>query len=548
VVNPNKQLAGPEFVHEMTSSDVLKLHQVSMRFDGPPVLSSVSLSFQPGRIHGLVGHNGSGKSTLIRVLAGYYIPTEGTISLGGKPVVQGSPPTSFRLGLRFVHQSLGLIPEFNALENFGLGADYSLTRFNTIDWSDQRRRLQAALTVLERELPMNLPVAQFSPVERTLLAIARAIAVRADGGIARFLMLDEPTTTLERPETEQLFSVVRRLSDKGLAVLYVSHQFDDILELTQTVTVLRDGHVVETMETAGVTRERLVAAVLGDGSSTAAPNAPGPHGSSLSAAIHGSQPVLSISGLTSSRLRRASFAVGRGECVCAVGLSGSGREELVQAVAGAVSCSVDRIEVQGKHVATLNPRECRRRRIAIVLGNRIAGSIISKFSIQENLTFATLDEVTRAGIIEPSKEGAQAESWIDLFDIRPADPRYLSEHLSGGNKQKVILAKWLAINPIALLIDEPTAGVDIGVTKTILSMLRSLADQGKALLITTSEVSDVLAIADRVLVFSRGHLVATLAREKGELSERAIVQAMSAGWNANESSHDTESGWAEGRP
>ena len=502
----------------------LDVRNIGMQFDRRPVLRDVSLRFVPGKVHGLVGHNGSGKSTLIKVIAGFYRPTSGRVLLDGRPVPPGSPNAGYGLGLRFVHQDLGLAPQFDALENFGLGAGYSRTWRRTIDWAEQRRRLRAALAMLQAELPDRLPVGEFSPVQRALLAIARSLATGTDGTVARFLMLDEPTTALEGPETEQLFDVVRRLTERGVGVLYVSHQLDDIRELSDTGTVLRDGRIVETMEKRDATHSRIVGDMLGEEQA----NEEGPAHSGIRRIEDnsGSRPVISVRGLTSGRLRGVSFEVRRGECVCAVGLSGSGREELVYALSGAIPSSAASIEVQGRPTK-LDPARCGTERIALVPGNRLPGSIVGDFTIQENLAFASLDKMTSPlGLLRSEDERRMVDHWIERFDILPRDRSYQCRHLSGGNKQKVIMAKWLAIDPVALLIDEPTAGVDVGAARTILSALRSIADDGKALLVTTSEVSDVFSIADRLLIFNRGHLVTTMTRGEGEWTETAIVHAM----------------------
>ena len=537
----------------MTSPGVLELDRVGMSFDGRPVLEGLSLAFEPGAVHGLIGHNGSGKSTLIRILAGYHRPTMGTVRLGGEPVVPGSPHRCHLLGLRFVHQDLGLVPEFDALENFGLGADYSRRRWRTLDWAGQRRRLHAALAMLDCEIPERKPASSYSAVQRALLAIARAIAPGVDGSTARYLTLDEPTTALEEPETEQLFGVLRRLTSQGVGILYVSHHLDEVLDLCDRVSSLRDGRLVCTVDTTGATRQTLVASMFGSGGAPGAtPFHAGPAGSPPSPAPAGpatppprgvlerpgelaagtgrpsaAPPVLAVRGLTSASLHDVDLDLYRGECVCAVGLSGSGREELVYALAGAVPVEVTSVVVDGEAIPSLDPVTCRRRRVAVVPGNRLPGGMVADFSIRENLSFASLEAVTGpTSIVDRGRERALARGWMEEFDVLPRDPDYLCRHLSGGNKQKVILAKWLGIDPHAMLIDEPTAGVDVGAVSAILATLRSAVDRGMAVLISTSEVSEVLDIADRVVVLRRGRLVAELTREEGQWSEQSIVHAM----------------------
>lgn len=506
----------------------LELRDIGMRFDNRPVLKDVSICFEEGTVHGLVGHNGSGKSTLIKIAAGYYVPDSGAMMLNDVSVPLGSPAVCYQNGLRFVHQDLGLVRQFSALENFGLAAGYDRTWRRTVNWPAQRKRLASALAMLETELPFDRPVSEFTAVERTLLAIARAIAPGVDGGTAKFLMLDEPTTALEGPETAQLFKVIRTLASQGVGILYVSHQLDDVLHMTRVVTVLRDGKITGTLESAGATHEQLVSAMLGveAGHVLAGPAVRDPRGNHIIAV--GSAPAMEVKGLAAHRIRNVSFSIARGECVGAVGLSGSGREQLVYALAGAIPATVEEIRVNGVELHGLDPRACLEHRIALVPGNRLAGSILNEFTIMENLTLGSLDTLTGFGdIVNASEERRRTEKWIERFGILPADPNYRCVHLSGGNKQKVILAKWLAIDPVLMLVDEPTAGVDVGAASSILGTLRSLADDGRSLLITTSELSDVLPIADRILVFNRGSLVSIVNNGDPAWSETGILNAMS---------------------
>ncbi len=506
----------------------LELRNIEMRFDNRPVLRNVSIAFDSGAVHGLVGHNGSGKSTLIKIAAGYYVPESGAMFLNDQAVPLGSPPACYQNGLRFVHQDLGLVQQFTAIENFGLAAGYDRNWRRTIDWRAQRRRLAAALAMLDSELPFDRPVSEFTAVERSLLAIARSIAPGVDGGSAKFLMLDEPTTALEGPETEQLFKVIRSLAAQGVGILYVSHQLDDVLAMTQVVTVLRDGNITATIDSTGATHEKLVDAMLGAEVSHVLTGSRGHVRRPVEVHDAGQPPALAVKGLKAGRLRGVTFSIARGECVGAVGLSGSGREQLIYAIAGAIPATVEELEVNGVALEGMDPHSCLEHRIALVPGNRLAGSIIDDFTIRENLTLGSLDNLAGFGdILDAAKERRTTQEWIERFDILPADPNYRCLHLSGGNKQKVILAKWLAIDPVLMLIDEPTAGVDVGAASSMLATLRSLADDGRSLLITTSELSDVLPIADRVLVFNRGSLVCTVANGDPQWSEIGILQAMS---------------------
>lgn len=513
---------GPAVREGRLGDQKLSVEGLVMAFDHKQVLTGVHLTFEPGAVHGLVGHNGSGKSTLVRILAGYYQPVAGTVTLGARPVPLGSPRAARALGLRFVHQDLALVAQFSALENFGLGGEYPRTARRTIDWAEQGRRMASAFERLGSQPPPVGPVSRLSAVQRTLVAIARAISEGSAGDGIRFLILDEPTTTLEPSEREHLFGVIRRLADSGIGVILISHQLSEVIDLCTAVSVLRDGQVVGTFATADVTQEGLVSAMLGPELAGApevrhAGRASGPPDAA----------ALAVRGLRSATLRMVDLAVARGECVAVIGLAGSGREELAYAVAGAVPAAATETRVNGAAVGALTPVRCRRQRVALVPGNRLPGSMVSSFTLRENLTLASLTEVSgRFGRINRRKEAAVAREWVERFDIRPGDPEYGSRFLSGGNKQKMILAKWLRTDPVVMLIDEPTAGVDVGAVKTLLTTLREYADRGGAVLMSTSELGDAIAIADRILVLREGVVASELVRGRDDLSEKNLLLAM----------------------
>jgi ribose transport system ATP-binding protein len=526
------------------SSESLAVEGISMSFDGKWALRDVDLTIPGGTIHGLIGHNGSGKSTLVRILAGYYMQTAGTVRLGSNVLPAGSPAGRHALGLRFVHQELGLVSKFNALENFGLGGGYDRTRWRTIDWRAQERRLRETMELLNCELPIDEPVAELTAVQRSLIAIARAIGAGSGPASARLLVLDEPTTTLEGPETTQLFRVVRTLAASGIGVLYISHHLSDVIDLCSEVTVLRDGRVVEILRTEATTRAGLVSALLGPAAEAvpkgAVELAAAEFGGAESELLAQDAPAYRVRGLRSSLLAGVDLDVRHGECVCVLGLTGSGREELAYAAAGAVASEADAIEVDGKPITDLDPKACRDLGIALVPGNRLPGSMVLDFSLRENLSFASLETNVRGlGLVDRKRETAAARTWVERFDIKPDDVEFSARHMSGGNKQKMILAKWLSIEPTMMIIDEPTAGVDVGAAKALLGTLRVIADSGAALLVSTSEIDDALAIADRILILHEGRVRSELQRGKDDFSEQTVLLAM-AGRVDSEDAEDAE--------
>lgn len=504
---------------------------LGMQFGQRWVLRGVSVEFRPGEVHGLVGHNGSGKSTLIKILSGYHTPSEGTVTLDDERLTGRPPSAIYESGIRFVHQDLGLIPEFTALENLGVGGSYSNGRLRTIDWAEQARRLKNQLADFEIDLPLDVPVGRLSAVERSLIAIARA--VESESGVrrpTRYLVLDEPTTALEEFEIDQLFRVVRMLCGLGIGVLYVSHNLSDVLALSASITVLRDGRHIRTFTDRSASHDSLVRSMLGDMSPIAAPPvrvAVGTSAEPRDGRPEGSQPQLSVRNLRSKLLRGLDLDVDGYECVCVMGLSGSGREQLTYALAGAVDTEVDSTAIAGQSIKPLRPHTCVRHRVALVPGNRMPGSSIAEFSIRENLSLVSLRRHRRRfGRLSRRSEQEVARSWMERFDIRPDDPEYSTNNLSGGNRQKVILAKWMETDPLVLLVDEPTAGVDVHAAEKIYGELRRFVGEGGSLLVTTSEAVDTLALADRVLIIDGGRISQELVKGRDDITEGALLTAM----------------------
>lgn len=503
---------------------------VTMEFDGKPVLREVNMAFDPGGIHALIGHNGSGKSTLVKILAGYYRPVAGRCWLAGEELPAGSPAAARALGLRFVHQDLGLVSQFTPQENFGIGGEFPRTRRGTIDWKEQARRLRDVFELLESPVPSDRPVSELTAVERALISIARAIGARPEESGTKFVILDEPTATLEAEDAGRLFAVMRRLEKAGIGAIFISHLLNDVLERCVDATVLRDGEVVGTFSTADATRSMLVEAMLGEDTAQAEGHLEARRATAARTVRSDLPPALAVRGLRSASLRGVDITLGRGECVCLVGLAGSGREDVVYNLCGTSPAERDGLEINGQPVTDISPAVARELGVALVPGNRLPGSMVNDFTMRENLSFASLGSVAgRGGRIDRRRERAAATKWVERFDIRPRDIEYRSRYLSGGNKQKMIMAKWLSIRPTTMLIDEPTAGVDVGAVMTLLETLRGFVDNGGALLVSTSELEDALALADRVVVFYEGHITSELVRGRDELSEQSLLLAMVEG-------------------
>jgi len=475
----------------------LALRGIVKRYPGVTALDSVDLTLEGGQVHALLGENGAGKSTLLKVLAGATAPDDGTITLDGAPVTFAAPRDALELGITVIYQEFSLVPALSAAANVMLGMEP--TRFGLLDAAAERARAAAALTALGAGFDPATPVAQLAVAERQLAELARAL-VRD----ARVIALDEPTAALSHRETEALFARVRALRERGIAVVLVTHRLEEVRALADTVTVLRDGRRIWTGVVADATDATIIHHMVGravEMERLAAARAPG-------------EPALVVAGLTRDRaFRDIAFAVRRGEIVALAGLVGAGRTEVARCLAGADRSTAGTMTLQGEPYAPRSPAEAIRRGVFYLPEERKTQGLVLGMSVQENVTLATLARFCRAGVVLASAEREAAQAQVNAVELRPPDLARAAGTLSGGNQQKVVLAKALLAGPDVLIVDEPTRGVDVGAKSEIHRRLRSLADAGKAVLVISSELPEVLALADRIVVLCEG-------RVRGELDGR----------------------------
>lgn len=494
---------------------------LSKTFPGQRALIDVSLDVRPAEIHALLGQNGSGKSTLIKILAGLYTPDPGgAITICGEALPVGSPRDSRRLGLRFVHQALGIIEELTAVENIALGFGYRRRRGRFIDWSSQRAKTLQLLGRLSVRFDIDCPVAELRPVDRTAIAMARALD--DDGFVSRVLVLDEPTAALPPAEVDALFSLVREARDAGTSVIYVSHRLDETFALADRTTVLRDGVVRGTARIEDIDRQALVEMIVGNALAEVSP--PAEHRSPSS---EGSTVALHVHDLVGRGLNGISLSVDKGEVLGVAGLTGSGREELAGALVGQRPCHVVLEDAGGNRCEDPTPRQAKELGVVLVLPNRTPGSAAPEMTVRENLTLPFMPGYSRAGFIRKAKELRDTIRWIDALDIRPRDPDRAYALLSGGNQQKVVFGKWLNLSPDVLVLDDPTSGVDVGARSVIYDLIRSQAAEGMAVILCSSDIDDLLAVCSRVVVLSEGSIVDELRGP--EIEEFRIMMSMVGG-------------------
>jgi ribose transport system ATP-binding protein len=502
-----------------STEPVLSVDGVSKTFPGQRALVDVSLSVEPGEVHGLIGQNGSGKSTLIKVLAGYHAPDPGgRVLVAGTELQFSAPQESRRLGLRFMHQHLGVIDELSVVENVALVSGYAVHGSRRIAWERQREKARSLLTQLGVDLDVDRLAGKCAPVERTAIAIARALDDEG-GDPIRVLVLDEPTAALPPAEVERLFDVVDQVRARKMGVIYVSHRLDEIESLAHRVSVLRDGRLQGTFEIAQIDKSRLVEVMVGERveMSSRTPR-------SVTKSPTTAHAVLEVAELRGGNLRAASFEARAGEILGFAGLAGSGGEDAVRALVGAIPARAERVCVDGQVLARQAPRDALAAGLVLVPANRQQGSAVHEFVVRENVTLPSLPRYRDNGRISKEREVLDVLDWIERLQVQPADSEHAFGHLSGGNQQKISLGKWLNTKPTVIALADPTAGVDIKAREAIYDIIRSIAAAGQAIVVSSIDVEDLVALSDRVLVFRDGHIVDELQGDA--ITEKALLHSM----------------------
>ena len=493
---------------------LIAIEQLSKTFPGQRALDGVSFAIERGEIHALVGENGSGKSTLIKVLAGFHDPDPGArITVAGEELKPSSPADVRRLGLRFVHQDLGLVAELSAAENVGLASGFA-KRAAKVDWREQARRAEALLSRIGVEVDVEKPVADLRAVERSAIAIARALDELH--GEIRLLVLDEPTAALPPAEVDALFRVLHEVREQGVSILYVSHRLEEILGLADQVTVLRDGRCKGTFPIEGMDRARLAELIVGEEVEADAAERP--------PSCATDERALTVRGMRGVVLDGVGFELRRGEVLGIAGLSGSGREELAAVLTGAAPGQIELVDRSGRSWHGMTPKRAKQLGLALVLANRHPDAAIGQFTIRENISLAQLGEYVSGGRVRGGRERSAVDGWMRSLDIRPDDPDRLYSYLSGGNKQKVILAKWLNTGPDVFVMDDPTSGVDIGARHGIYGLVREQAAKGAAFVVCSSDLEDFVGVCDRVLALVGGRVAEELTG--AEITENRLLQAI----------------------
>lgn len=496
------------------SVPALRIQGLTKTFGPARALDDVSLEIARGEIHGLVGRNGSGKSTLIKILSGYHVPDPGaTLEIGGEPVDLPLPSSeAYRLGLAFVHQDLGLLPEMTVLENIRIG------RFATgagwhIRWKDERKLVADALRRFGVRVSPDALIGSLREVDRALVAIVRGfidLQSHANG----ILVLDEPTAYLPRDSVEQLFRTIRTVAEAGTAVVFVSHRLDEVMDITERTTVLRDGRVVGTVDTATSNEEDLIQLILGGELEDFYPEP----------SVPGSKIALRIEGLSGPVAKSVDLVVHEGEIVGLTGLAGAGYDEVPYLLFGAKPSTAGTVQIGSTVLdhAELTPRSTMAAGMALLPADRQRNSGVGDLSLTQNVSLPVLASFFSGGRLHQRAERSKVAGLLVDYTVRPPLPEAKMGQLSGGNQQKALLAKWLQRDPPVLLLHEPTQGVDVGAKKDVFERLRNAAVAGAAIVFCSAEYEDLAHLCDRVLVFQNGRVAATLSG--ADLTEDRIVE------------------------
>jgi rhamnose transport system ATP-binding protein len=487
---------------------LLSARGISKQFAGVEVLTDIDFDLETGEIHALLGENGAGKSTLAKIIAGVHRPTRGTLALNGREVEVPSPHAAQDLGITLIHQEPISFPDLSVAENLVLGREDG-GPLSRVPWAAMVAEARRLMDVLGVRLDVTRPMRGLSIADQQMVEIARALA-----SDARVIIMDEPTAPLTPKEVATLFDIARKLRADGRSIIFISHRLSEVRELCDRVTIFRDGRKVATDRTENLSDTDIIRLMIGRAVKDY-------HGKGSTRA---GEVALRVTGLTHPGLfRDISFTLHKGEVLGLGGLVGAGRTDVARALFGIAPAASGTVEVDGRPVAIRNPSDAIDVGLAFVPEDRAVAGIFRTLSVEDNITAAVPDKIAPRGVISRAVERGLAADYVQRLRIRLASIRQPIGELSGGNQQKAILSRWLLTDPHVLILDEPTRGIDVGVKAEFYEMIGQLAADGRAILLISSEMPELLSLCDRILVMSEGHLTADIPR--AEASEEAIMTA-----------------------
>ena len=506
----------------MSVQPLLNMRGIDKSFGVAPALIGASLDVMPGEVMALIGQNGAGKSTMIKVLNGYCGKDGGDITFDGKPWAAASPQTAQRSGVSTIFQEINLIPFRSVTENIYLGREIR-NAAGFLKWRSMHEGARALLAAFAVNIDVGAPLGHFSTAIQQMVAIARAVSFNA-----KLVIMDESTSSLDEQEVGVLFQTIRQLKAQGVSVIFVSHKLDELYKVCDRVTVMRDGRTVAVAEMTEMTKLQLVACMLGR--DLADVRKQGATAFSTAAHAAGAEILVVDHLAVGRRVSDARLSIRKGEIVGLAGLLGSGRTETARAIFGADDHQAGSIRYDGRPVRFREPREAIAAGLGFCSEDRKYEGIVPGMSVRENLTLALLPALSRSGVVDETRQRQIVDRFIKDIGIKCASPEQPIRELSGGNQQKVLLARWLCMNPKLLIFDEPTRGIDVGAKAEIQKLIRRLADDGLGVLMISSEIEEIVEGADRTFVLRDGATVAEFDRNTA--SEHALMSVMAHGEGA----------------
>ncbi len=494
----------------------LKMEGISKSFSGVKALDDVRLEVARGEVHAVMGENGAGKSTLMKILSGLVQKDAGRIYLAGKPVDIKTPKAALDLGISMIHQELNPVRAMTVSENIFLGKEPVYPFTNVVNRKKQRILTAALFRGMDVSVSPGKKMSDLSVAEMQLVEIVKAVSYNS-----RIIIMDEPTSAITGREVAKLFEIIRGLKAKGIAIIYISHKMDEIFRISDTITVLRDGRYIETRPAKDLDHDTLVKLMVGRKISELFPKI-----NSMKGGV-----AFEAEGLTKTGLfENISFKVRKGEVFGIAGLMGAGRTDVMETVFGLRRANAGSVKINGRAVRIHSPADAIRHRIALITEDRQLKGLNLKASVRDNITLASLKKFSRFGqLLQFKQENQAADAEIEKLRIKTRHRGQIVKTLSGGNQQKVVLAKWLLNKPEIIILDEPTRGIDIGAKAEIYKIIAQLAEQGRAIIMISSELEEILGLCDRVIVLSHGKITAEF--ERGAFDQEEIIKAAMGNWN-----------------
>ena len=465
---------------------ILSVQNVNKSFPGVKALTDVSINVQKGTVHAVVGENGAGKSTLMKILSGVHTKDSGIIKFDDQEVESTTPIDSIKRGLSIIYQEFNLVNTLTVGENIFLGRYSEMKGMRNI-----HKEARALLDSIGSTIKTHTLVGDLSAAEMQMVEITKALSFNS-----KLIIMDEPSSSLTTDELKQLFKIIHDLRKKGVSIIYISHKLDEIFELCDMVTILRDGHIIDTKPTNELTRDEMIAKMIGREIENEFPERPHCAG----------ETILEVENINTRKLKDISFELKKGEILGLVGLVGAGRSEIVRAIYGADKAKDLKISINGNPIKIKNPRDGKRNGIGLLPEDRKQEGLVLPFSVQSNIVMASLKDISKFGFVNASLEKAMAVRQIKNLSIKAPSAATKVKTLSGGNQQKCIMGRWFEINPDILILDEPTRGIDVGTKYEIYLLIKKIAENGGSVIMISSELPEVLALSNRVLTICEGQI------------------------------------------